>query len=63
MVPLTHSLELFALFVLLLLGLTEKKQLQKLFNEIAKVAEKCLYEASKYGEVSHTWCIVVVVVA
>jgi hypothetical protein len=27
-------------------------QVQKLFNEIAKVAERCLHEASKYGEVS-----------
>jgi hypothetical protein len=37
-----------------------KTQFQKLFNEIARVAERCLYEASKYGEVSYTHCIVVV---
>jgi hypothetical protein len=39
-----------------------KTQLQKLFHEISRVAEKCLYEASKYGEVSNKWCTVAVVV-
>jgi hypothetical protein len=57
MVPLTHSLEPLLSFS------RNKIQLQKLFHEISRVAEKCLHEASKYGEVSHTWCIVVVVVA
>jgi hypothetical protein len=50
-------------FLLIFASPGTKIQLQKLFNEISKVAEKCLYEASKYGEVSHTWCIVAVVVA
>jgi hypothetical protein len=57
MVPLTHSLEPVLSFS------RNKIQLQKLFHEISRVAEKCLHEASNYGEVSCTWCTVIVVVA
>jgi hypothetical protein len=56
MVPLTHSLELLLSFS------RNKIQLQKLFHEISRVAEKCLHEASKYGEVSYKWCTVFAVV-